>query len=549
MATKKERGIQPNIKLRKLNQNLIGISQNRDERFLQPYEAVDVLNMHSLKYGTWSADRAGFDHLNGTVIESGASIDGLHWFTDATGTDYLLAAANGKLKIVNAGTGVVTDADTSAGYTVGGMVDFQSFNNVVFSCDGDIATPRKWDGTTAANSGGFPISDGSNTYSQPKYITTHQNRLVYLNFQSGTGADTQYPSHLAISDQNDGETFTQPAVTAADSYIGQVNPGDGQDITGATSLPIPNSNEDILVVFKERGIFALVGSSGKSTDADAFKLIRINPDYGAFNNRCIVQVGSDIYALNEYGVVSYSSANQSGSIQPIGINADKVKDVIDSLNYNAKDKCWGIHLKDRKEVWFGLPTGASTQVNAFIVYKYPSPGVQDEQPRWSRRSGFTAGHGVLYKKTFFIGRYNGYIGEMFAASNYAGTGIPWRYEFPEWDIGNEQQFKRVLFGSAQFRVRSNQSVTLLSRWKGGGNNDTNTQTLDVSTTLTGSTYGTAVYGTGYYGDREEPKVTYNIPGNGERIKYTLSGSADDSGPEFLGLTNLVEYGGVSQHWN
>ena len=531
-----------NLRALKLQSNLAGISQNRDERFLNPSEAQDIVNMHSLKDGTWSADKAGYDHLNGTAVESGAVIDGVHWFTAADGTDYLLVAANGKLKQVNVSTGAVTDADASAGYTAGQPVDFQNFNDLVYTCDGTIATPRKWDGSTGSNAGGWPVSDTVNSFDTPKYVELHQNRTAWSGFSS-------FPNHIVVSDQNAGETFTQPATTAADSFIAEVSPGDGGVITGMRSIPIPNSNDDALVIFKNRGIYTMYGASAWSGDEDRFRIIRNNPDFGAFNNRCIVHVGSDLLALNEYGIISYSSSNTSGTIQPVGISVNRIRDVIDKINPAEKSKCWGIHLKDRREIWWGIPTGSSTQVNEFIVYKYPDPGEPESPPRWSRRTGFTAAHGALYNKTFYIGTYAGFVGHMFNASQYNGSGIAWKYEFPYWDMGDELRFKRILVGKAHFRVRGDQSITMKTQWKGGGNNDLFSQSLQVTTTVAGAVYGTAVYGTDFYGVRDELSESYNVPGNGTRIKHTLSGTTTTSGPEFLGLSVIREPGGLAGHWN
>lgn len=534
-----------------LRNNTSGMVQNRAEAFLPASAAVDIINMHATDEGSWSADRAGYSVVNsgGTAYESGASIDGLFWFTGSDGADHLFTAINGKLKEVDLTAGTDANIDASAGYTVGNQVDFEVLGNVLFSCDGAIATPRKWDGTTAANSGGWPVNDGSNTYSKPKFVENHQDRLLYLNFQGGTGAATKYESHAILSNQNAGEAFTLPATTAAHAYIAQIGPGDGQVITGARSIHIPATNKAQSVIFKERSTYALIGSSGKASDSDAFNVVKMNGGYGAFNNRSIVQVGNDILALNEFGVTSYSSSTDSGTIQPAAIQSDFVKRIIDSLNYDYKHKCWAIHLPARREVWFALPTGANTVTNTILVYKYPSPGDPSGAPKWSRRSGFSPICGALYQKTFYTGFNDGIVGQMFNSSQYDDTGIAWRYEYPYLKFGSEKQIKRVLSGDAHFKVRSNQTATLQHNWKGGNNNDGGSRTLAVSTTVGGAVYGTGVYGTDYYGSQEEVKAPFNIHGNGERVKFTLSGTTNETGPEFLGITPAVEAGAVSQFWN
>lgn len=553
-GSKASRGIRSNVKTFRLKQNVSGMAQNKAETFLRPDQAVDIVNMHATEEGSWSADLAGYTKINsgGTAYESGAAIDGLKWWTDSSGNDRLMMAINGKLKEINTSTGAATDRDASAGYTVGGQVDFEALGNKLFTCDGSIATPRKWDGSSAADSSGWPINDTVNTYTKPKFIENHNGRLAYANFQGGSGSASKYPSHVAIMDYDNAEACTLPAISASDGYVVGVDDGDGQQITGMYSMHIPQSNDTQLIIFKNRKTYTLTGYSALLSDADQLGWFRMNGNYGAFNNRCIVEVGKDCLALSEFGITSYSASTDSGTIQPAAISSDLVKDVIRRINPNAKDKCWGIHLPLRREVWFFLPTGASSQCNEAIVYKYPSPGDQGTSPKWSRRtdagSKFKMAHGVQLNSTFYVGSYTGIVGTMFTSSLYDTVGIPWAYEFPYWDAGNEKQNKRLLSGDAHFKVRSAMSVTLSTKWKGGGNNDSYSQTLSLETTVAGAVYGAAVYGMSSFGGTDELKVPYFAPGDGLRLKHTLSGVTNDSGPEFLGLTPVMELGNISQHW-
>ena len=546
--SKAARGIRPNVRTFKLKQNISGMSQNRAETFLRPDQALDILNMHATEEGSWSADRAGYTVINagGTSYESGAAIDGMAIFTDSNSDDHLFLAINGKLKEVNTGSGVASDIDAAAGYAVGGRVDFLGINDALYTVDGTIATPRKWDGASAGNSPGWPITDGLNTYDTPKLAEHHQGRAAFLNFQG-------FPGHFALSVVGDPEDFTTSGLGADGAFINEAGVGDGQYIVGARSIHIPASNNSQLVIFKNRSTFALTGNSALPSDADFFRTVGLNENYGAINDDVIVQVGNDLLSLNEFGITSYSTANQSGTLQPLAIESDKVTDIVSNLNANVKEKCWGIHIPHRREVWWFLPTGASTQCNEAIVYKYPSPGAQDELPKWSHRMDaggkFKMAHGCLLDRVFYIGSYAGKVGTMFTASTYDGTGIPWRYEYPYIDVGNEKQNKRVLNCDLQFKVRSNQSITHQYLWKGGGCNDQGVNSLTVETTVSGATYGTAVYGTDYYGASEEVKVQSDVFGDGLRLKHVLSGTTTDTGPEFLGISQLVEMGNLSQHWN
>jgi hypothetical protein len=554
-GSKASRGIRSNVKTFRLKQNVSGMAQNKAEAFLRPDQAVDIVNMHATEEGSWSADLVGYTKINsgGTAYESGAAVDGLNWWTDSSGTDHLMMAINGKLKEINTSTGAATDKDASAGYTVGGQVDFQAIGNKLFTCDGSIATPRKWDGSSAANSSGWPINDGSNTYTKPKFVENHNGRLAYANFQGGSGAASKYPSHVVIMDLDNAESCTLPAVSAADGYVVGVDDGDGQQITGMYSMHIPQSNDTQLIIFKNRKTYTLTGYSALLTDADQLGWFRMNGNYGAFNNRCIVEVGKDVLALSEFGITSYSASTDSGTIQPAAISSDLVKDVINRININVKEKCWGIHLPLRREVWFFLPTGASTQCNEAIVYKYPSPGDQGTSPKWSRRtdagSKFKMAHGVQLNSTFYIGSYTGIVGTMFTNSLYDDVGIPWTYEYPYWDAGNEKQNKKFLNGDAHFKVRAPLNFTMTTKWKGGGSNEVFPQTLPIPTSIGGAKFGTGVFGMSVFGASEERKVAYECRGDGLRLKHKLTGVTSTCGPEFLGLTPVLELGNISQHWN
>lgn len=556
MAGRRSSRPDPHANIYRLRTNVSGMAQNKPEDFLGPDSAIDIVNMHSTQEGSWTAHNVGYTKLNqgGTAYESGASVDGLHWFVGSDFVNHLICAINGKLKNIDMGTGALTAIDDTAGFTPGQSVSFESLNNVLYTVDGTIDAPRRWDGTTAATAAGWPVTlANGDTFQGPKYIVEWQNHMVFLNMQGGTGTANQYPSTFIVSDLDNPEVFTLTGQGAAGAYINDAGGGDGQQIVGARALHIPASNSSALIIFKDRSTYALTGTSAVLTDADAYKVVLVNPKYGAINENCIVQVGNDIYALNEFGVTSYTSSGYSGDIQPNPINSDRVKDVFARLNLNAKDKCWGIHLPHRREVIFWMPTGASSVCNEGVVYKYPAPGTTDELPKWSRRldSGnkFLLAHGCLVHSTFYIGTTSGIVGTMFTASRYDDLGIPWSYEFPFWSAGNEKQVKRLLSGVAYFKVHSTQLVNLVTKWKGGNNNDVMTQTLTVETTVAGAVFGVGIYGQSAYGDQEELKVPYNAPGNGEWLKHTFSGITTDSGPEFLGLGLVAQMGGISQFWN
>lgn len=543
-GSKASRGIQQNIRPLNLKSNVGGMVQNKAESFIPITQAVDIQNMHQINQGSWSADFAGYGIINagGTPYESGAAIDNLMWFIDNLGADHLLFAANGKLKEANIATGVATDVDAAAGFTPGARVSSQELGYSLFTCDGNIAKPRKWTGSVAGNSGGWPVSDGTNTYTTPRFVQKHNDRLLYV-----VG-----DSYVIISDLQSGESFTQPATTAAHSYIAQIGIGDGQKIRAARSINVPGKNETQCVIFKDRSIWTITGKSALQTDTDVFHPIPVNLKFGAFNDQSVIEVGQDLIFFNETGVYSYSTANTSGTLQPLAIPSDMVKGTFGTLNKTYKSQCWAQHLPNRREIWFFMPTGSSTQCDTALVYKYPDPTDPTTVPVWSKRTSagvFKPGCGVLFNSAFYVGFSTGKIGLMFNSSQYDSVGIPYVYEYPNYDAGNEKQIKSLKAGEAQFKIRSNQTAALTCHWKGGNNNDVSVNTLAINTTVAGTTWGSQSFGNFYYGGLDEVKVEYFAFGDGLKLKHILSGTTNTTGPEFLGLIPILEYGSLSQDWN
>lgn len=549
-GSKLSRGIRPNIKTPRLKTNDSGIVQNKPETSLDDSMAVLIENMHHTD-GDWSADNAGYVVLNEnkTPYEGGASIDGMIGYNDNLGTDRLYFAANGKLKEADLVIGDSVDIDGTAGYMPGVPVEMSIYQTgatpFLYSVDGTINTPRKWDGVTAGNAGGWPVSDGVNDFSKPKLIGTYQKRLVTGNFPG-------FPSHLIMSDYESPDSYTVPAVVGTDAYITQIGNEAGQELRAIRSLPIPRSNQEMLVCCKDNAVYLLTGLSSVLEDGEVFNPILISDEFGAFNSRCLLRYGFDVYAFNENGILSYTTASQSGDIQPLGINSDLVKDTIDSLNLSAKDKCWAVHLADRREMWFAMPTGSSVQVDTILVYKYPIPGDPYSKPKWSIRTAaglFKPSYGVKLKRKFYVGFYNGLIGNMFASSQYDTIGIPWKYKYGKLAYGNEKQFKSIPDAEATFRLRSNQTVIIESKWIGGNNNDYFQNFIPVSTTLSGARWGEFNWGESYWGAVEERIVPFRAPGNGKFNQITLSGTTGLTGPVFGGLTPTVVYGGLARTSN
>lgn len=521
--------------------NTKGYDQDTGTFFIQPDSASQIDNMNVDAIGQWSARNEGYSNFT-SQLESGARIDSLCWYTTDAGTDYLLCAVNGEIKSINTASGAVL-ADISTSFTAGQPVDFCTFNGNVYAASEGLAV-QKWSGSGSMSAaGGWPVSA---TYDKPKVVEVFQNRLVTANFNGAT----KYPSHLILSDDLAPETYTIGS-SATNAAIIQVQPGDGQSITALKTFHIPQANDEILFVFKNRSFYALEGDTPSE-----FNLYLVNPSIGALNNRCVVQVGNDVIFCDERNIYSVTTANDSGTIQPKALGSSKIKDTFQSLNLSATEKAWAHHLPERSEVWFAIPTGSNTECDTILVYSYKAVnGVKGDA--WSVRKNTTNTCGLVYKNRFFTGSNDGYMREWHSSNTYAGTSINWKYAYPFFNFGAQAQNKKINECYAWFLLNGTQTISVKYEWRGGGNNTQNTVTK-TETLASGSAavFGSVappagVYGTSFYGDGTILKK-FRIPvlGNGEQLQFTVTGNtSDSSGPIFLGISGLVEYMGYSRRYN
>lgn len=518
-----------------------GLDDTDGEFIAQPSAADAIVNMHRAKRGEWSAYNQGYGNL-GSALESGARIDSLAQYKSAAGDSYLLAAVNGKIKSLNTTTGAVL-SELSTAFTTEDIVDFETFKGSVYAVSNGLV-PQKWAGAGSMSAaGGWPVTNGAESYTNPTLVEQHANRLVF-------SGDSDYGSHVIISNDLAPETFTlTPVSTDINGAIIQVAPGDGENVTCMRSIDLPALGVQSLLIWKDKSVYALDGRTPAT-----FSLRIVNKYSGCLNNRCAVQVGTDFVFLDEHNVYSLTTATQSGTLQPKAIGSRNVQNVLRGLNVAAKDKCWGVYLKDRDEVWFGICTGSNTEVDTILVYSLP----RDEQEvnNWSIRNGFPSAPtcALLFDKTLFTGAANGFVNKWFSSSTYAGTGINYTYRYPFYNFNSEAQGKRIIELYAWFLLIGPETVSFKTEWRNGGNNNQKTIAKTISQATGDAVYGAApgagVYGTSYFSTAQGILVKQKLPvyGNGDQLQLTMSGTTGNTGPQFLGFSGLVDFLGYDRSY-
>ncbi len=508
--------------------NFEGQNEKDSDFFIQPSSAKKITNLHYSKDGQVSNYEQGYTAFT-SQLESGAGIDGLKYYREADGSEHLLTAVNGKLLDTNYSTGATTATITS-GLTAGELLTAAIMNGEVYYGDG-TATVRHWDGTTDAAITAF--SDGSNTYDHPEILINYSNRMVQLNFNG-------YTSHIAISDLLDPETCTVATTNDTDGLITQINPGDGYELKAAERFYNAAANLEALVIFKEKGIYLLTG-----TTPSTFSVQQIRDDIGCLNKNCVARVGPDVFFLDENNVYSFTTSLQNGTLQQRALGSDKVKETLATMNLTYKHKAWVQHMPWRREVWFAIPTGASQVADTILVYRYRTDDqIGTQQAFWTVRKNAPTIAGLAGDKRLFTGTSDGYVNEWFGVSTYNGTGINFNYCYAPHGFGNPAQIKQVKQMYAWFKIREDINITVKTRWQ-------NSRLWNQSTNLSKRIavgdlplYNAAVFGAEEYGEsggqlRMVPLRPY---GGGNQLEVEIAGTTGATGIEFLGITGFVEFG-------
>jgi hypothetical protein len=191
---------------------------------------------------------------------------------------------------------------------------------------------------------GNKLIDNDNGYkmsSAPRFISTINGMGVYSGFSA-------FPSNICWSELDLLDVVknenTQEVIT-----------DDGDVITGTVSY------NNSVVIGKRRSLHEFTGTSPDNTATQVQTTA-----YGFMNNQSTCIFNNQLWFIDGYGkgVGQYNGANTE-------IISTKVEDVFKRLNLlAAQDLAWMLHVKQRNEVWIGLPVDNSPVVNVIVVFDY-----------------------------------------------------------------------------------------------------------------------------------------------------------------------------------
>ncbi len=503
-------------------QNTGGMNLQTNDVLISEQEAEDIINLHADANGSWTSKNIGYSKLNANALESGATVTALYEYIPLTGAAQFIAAVGSKLFTFEPNTGVATEI--GSGLDTDSPMQFVTFNGLLIGCNG-TDSPKKWNGTGAVTDlNGWPPTIPGITPGNPSIAAIFANRLVF-------SGDANYPSMIYISALENPENFTpEPGATSAGSI--QVSPGDGERITALKPLFLPLENEEVLVVFKERSTYILTGN-----DADTFSIQKVSDEFGAVSKQSVVLVGNELIFLSIEGITSLSTATLQGNMIS-GFLSNRIRSLVNQLNPAKLSDSFAVHLRDRREIWWFVAEGSSSQNQRVLVYNY---GIQNA---WSRRSGITAACGAVIGRKLYTGGYNGFVFQQLKGNSYDGEAIPWSYRTPFYDFSNPRTRKRIKDVEIYLKQISLMGITVKTGWDfNRGSARQEIRTLQVNPDSASALFGAAKYGADTYAVIGSSILRFTPSGSGKLFQLEFSGQEAGKPVELQGWSITPIFGG------
>ena len=287
----------------------------------------------------------GLARLNSTTIESGEEIRGLvdYWRQGTSGSP-------SQKRVVHAGTKILKDdADGTftsifTGLEDGAIPSYTTFDDLlIISSSSTTDVPKSWDQTTAQDLAGTPPNFA--------FAVVHKDKVYAAGVASA-------PSTLYYSDTFDPENWT-----TGDSGSIQVDPGDGDSITGLVS------HKGELWVFK--GPYK--GSIHRVTGTSSSSLAKVPyiKGIGAVAHNTIFKFRDDIGFMWSDGTVRSLNATAAfGDYLEGSLSLSINKYLMDHVNADLLKQAWAVDHPTKGQVIISLPVDSSSTNNLVLAMDY-----------------------------------------------------------------------------------------------------------------------------------------------------------------------------------
>jgi hypothetical protein len=469
-----------------------GLNTSASPLAVKDFESTDLQNVELDIWGSITK-RAGYLNLNSAEVNSGASGNGVFFYENSSGTDYLVSIFGDKLYKMDSLDGTF-DAITGA-ITLTASQDnqaqFKTYNNILFGVNYSDA-PFKWTGSGNAAAMGVPTN-----LTQAKCI---ENWTEYMFLANVTVGGVYYGSRMYWSGAGTPDTFD-----AADWV--NINANDGTDIIAIKALG------DKLVIFKERSIH--VGIFTGDTDIP-FVFAKTPSHVGCIARDSVQEVNNGLIFLSYDGFYYFD-----------GSNSLKISN---NISYTLRNDCAKsrfpkavstLLMEKNQYLCFVTDSGDSTNQTGFIWDFYTKA--------WMKYVGasvnaITRIHTSYEERPYFLD-YSGFCYRMNTGTNDYPLGVLTAidaYYKTKWfsfaDLMNQKGIPHVMM----YLAYNNASLTVGYSFDF---EDANQYSVSLPLNSSSSAYGSAVYGTATYAGAGGFTKRIDLTGRGRVFRLSFENSA------------------------
>jgi len=400
---------------------------------LELNQSPDLDNVVPLDHGF--KKRFGDSEFNATAMNSAANVQGLAYYKEDGGNEFLVAIAGDKIFRSDDLDGTMDELSLAGGSAApaAGQNNIWTpmiLNNLLVWVGGPSTSPnppKSWDGSTNTND--YQNLAGSPPSGHFGFVTRDRG------FIGRTAAD---PSQIKWSVLSDIEDWTG---TGSGSQV--IYTSDGDHLVGG--IPI---NNDLVLLFKQYSIHYLM------TQSAPFPTKPFLQGMGCVGKHAMVNVKGLVFFIS---MDKRMRATDGYSIQSF---PDNIDDIWDDIPDNRREYIQGTYIPGEELIVWNVTKGAAQTKNNYAI-------VWDLKHKswWRYTTGYDVNVGVIAQGlTFYTGQYAGKIYKKMDSStnndaSEGGVAIHGKYTTPQMSFGNMMTSKQVPIMTVAFKTQTDATIS------------------------------------------------------------------------------------------
>lgn len=446
----------------------------------QPGSAITLLNFEP-------STRGGYRRINGFTKWDDAQVTGSDDVVLGVGfyNGVVIACADDGSVRTSEGAGWTTRA---SGRTHANKYRFHEFNFdgtvKVIGTDGSNY-PFSWDGTT------FTVINGTTDVQGAKYACSFKNHLFY-----SKGNLVTFSAPFDEEDFNTGN--------GAGSFLVE------GEVKGLIVF------REQLIIFTENTINALVGSS--SSD---FVLQNISNKIGCIQDDTVKEVGGDVAFFAADGIRLIGATDRIGDFNNLVASRNIQREMDIFENAHESYTALTIPSKSQYRVFGYTEAYTKNTSEGFVGTQFQPQDAMSFQ--WARLKGFKvySADSRYYNGDEYVvfSSGDGYVYRMDSGTDFDGEIITASFSTPFISLGDPTFRKTIYSAFLYFAAEGQVNGQLTTVFDLNDQNKIQPETIDISFSGGGFTYGSGVFGTALYSNMPSSVLKKQLVGSGYNVSF------------------------------